>query len=249
MQYSELDSALKVLGLSNFETQLYYLLYDQDTTNISSLAVQLDTYRSKIYSSVEKIKSIGLLVKNENGSYRSAPPSRITILLKEHSKKTNELISDVNQALPYFNAKYRFQKEYSNNLLDTKESIGQTLYSAELQHHSTIYHYCESSQWYDFFDHSDLFENYFKKIVNFKARLRVVTFKDNLHIQQYTRSALLHIETKHLPHSFRSGSSTLILPYEVMIFNTDQSLVYHIVDPEVVKTYFDQVDFMWKLIQ
>ena len=109
-----LESALKELGLTDFESQLYQLLIKSKDLNVAKLAQKLGVYRLKIYDGIKRLESLDLLKKDEDSSKQIylEPPSKILTNLKRKEIQISTLSQNLEEYLP------QLQNEYYSNRRD-----------------------------------------------------------------------------------------------------------------------------------
>jgi sugar-specific transcriptional regulator TrmB len=96
-----IKKALLELGCSELEILIYQTLIDHNF-GVSELANKFSVHRTKIYSSLESLESIGLVAKKTDYSrvIEVISPIHILSLLKIKTAKTNSITNQFSEVLP-----------------------------------------------------------------------------------------------------------------------------------------------------
>jgi len=125
-----LSKSLSELGLDELEINVYQFLLKTKSPTVSEIAKKLGTQRLKIYGTLQSLKTLGL-VRKENDFKRNfeiEPPTKIVAMLKVRTAKTKSLTEDLEKKLPDLLEEFhRFSKISKVRFYETKESFIQVL--------------------------------------------------------------------------------------------------------------------------
>ena len=109
MKSDLIKNSLLSIGLGEFSTLVYLELLRNDQHDISSLSLELNTYRLKIYQSLDKLSEFGL-IKNKAKDYSRniilETPNRIISLIKEKQSGLTLISKKLDDYLPQLQSEF-----------------------------------------------------------------------------------------------------------------------------------------------
>jgi len=127
--------SLQTLGLSAFSIKVYMSLTELEDANVSKLATELSTDRTKIYTALNELQEVGLIPPKANYSRNIEvfPPNIILQKLKQKELEAKNLSSELIENLPDLN--FSFYNKNRSSLVKIYEGKTQfmNLYNQVLE--------------------------------------------------------------------------------------------------------------------
>jgi sugar-specific transcriptional regulator TrmB len=231
------------LGLSNNESEVYYILLELKESLASEIAKRTEISRPHVYDSLNKLLQKGLInyvIKNGNRYFKLANPNKLLDYLKEQGTEIKEKEKEIKNVLPELTSLYSQIKERPiietyeggegiktilNDIINTKKemlafnTLGKELIKYIPEHY---------------------LKRYLKERQRHKIRSR----------QFYVEGADVYrhpmVKYKKLPKSFQPVALFVYGNNVVMFILIDLPTSIRIQSKDVAKLYKEQFELMWK---
>ncbi len=250
MKNTKLAKALQKLGLSQLSIQLYELVLSEPNLSITQICTTTGQYRAKIYDSLEELKSIGLIERENNykRQIQVASPSTVFSLLKQKQYEINRSVVDLEQELPYILADYFDKKDN----LDIKVFDGQnkfvyllTSILDECVDEAEMVSFNENNYIYDIIDSRYFFDIWVEKRIEKSIFNKILCHPENSFIREQKKfDAQKMRKCKILPSSKSDQGCYWIIGSKIILWDTVTTkaiVIENKILSEVLKTNFYQV--------
>ncbi|MEI6729517.1 MAG: helix-turn-helix domain-containing protein [bacterium] len=251
---SLLNKALQQLGLQDLEIGVYEFLLQERKLNIKHLATKFATNRVRIYQTLDKLQSEGLLTytKGVSREFNLEPPTKIQGMLKFKEVEASRISQDFNQYLPdlltnffSYNQKPTF-KIYEgkaqfmgifNQLLD------------ELKPGDCIMALGEGEDFNEIV-YVDYFREWMKQRIAKKLRVKILGRQQNSFLKEiHPNNDKEFRELKFLPPHFKlSEGNIFILKHKIIIWNTIQVQAVVIENKAIAQFFVGIFEGIWATI-
>jgi len=247
-----LENALKQLGLTDFEANLYQLLIKSTDLNVAKLSEKLGVYRLKVYDGLNKLELLGLLKKDADFSRQIylEPPSKIITQLKRKQNDLASLSQNLETYLPQLQNEYYSTRK--NPIVKVYEGKTQFLslfhqILEEMDQKDEFYALGEGQDIYGIVPFEYYYENFalprIAKQISAKvlwkqpviSEVRELISKDK---QEYRQSKIL-------PKSFNAPGEVWITPNFIVNWTTVVPKAVVINDKTLVEFYKQTFETLW----
>lgn len=236
--------ALRDLGLTEAEEQLYIALLRNGEGTASALAKKAGVDRRLAYDKIEALQEKGLVSyidREQKRVYKPTNPERLRELVEDRREGLNELEARIDDVLPEMMRHFTAEKEEREvRVLQGKDAIKQ-LFNDQLREADDTIHLMGSPE-----ESEELLE-YFLPSWTKQRQERGIEIKGVFeHRMKGEVGDHPPIETRFLPPGHDSKVSISIYGEKVgIIFWIQDPLVIMIEDPEAADSFMSYFDLMW----
>jgi predicted transcriptional regulator len=254
MNTSVLNKSLAELGLDDFEIELYLLLMDKINPSITILAKSLGVQRLHVYQALEKMQSLGLLVKNDVKDKNKLlieleNPNRISSLLKQKESQLRRLNNDLEQVLPGFVS--RFFQPFRNSAVRIYQGKNQfedffsSILSEEKQQ---IYHFGSNDAIVDLLGWESA-QDWVNDRVKQNIATKELIFSSHFIKSRQEKDIEELRQIKYLPKNYEKPASYLIYNDKVAIWNALVPRIVVISDPVIQELFKANFEILWDVVE
>jgi sugar-specific transcriptional regulator TrmB len=250
IKFAGLYSALKELGLSQGEIDIYMLTLSLGSTTISNIAKHVTINRTNIYKLVSSLEKLGLGIFNKGTKrFTAASPSRVVELLKEKTQHTEIVESGLMSEMPNLLSMFK-QSDLGLNIkiIEGQKQFLQTYIQVFEEAQDEIYFFGALKE----FIESISTEFGFKRIqrrtekkVKIKALIPEddVTFMKSINMEPNSEKELR--ETRTLPKHTQFSTSYYVFANKVIIWQTKTPMGLLIEDAYIVQMFKSTFEMLW----
>lgn len=253
MNTSVLNKSLTELGLDDFEISLYFLLLDKINPRITNLAQNLGVQRLRVYQALEKMQSLGLLVKNDIKDKNKLlieleNPNKIVSLLKQKESQLRRLNSDLEQVLPGFVSRF-FQplRNSAVRIYQGRNQFEDFFNSILTEEKIQIYHFGSNDAIVDLLDW-ELAQDWVQKRVKQGTATKELIFSSHFIKTRQEKDSEEMRQIKYLPKNYEKPASYLIYHDKVAIWNALVPRIVVISDPVIQELFKANFEILWEVL-
>jgi len=244
----EVTGIIQKFGLSKTAARVYVALLDLGKASADKIAKKAGTYKANVYEAIEKLKDFGLVTEVIEGNkklFTATNPEKIAQSIEELREKElrriEELKNDIKNIMPILTAKYLSVKEKDSFEVYRGHKAYKALINEVLKEHPKYWKGFGNLQVQGYFPYD--FPKWFKSVNFYLFSTNSEELQQRLHEAKKTT----RVEIKYLPPELYMpivwtlfGKNLLILIYEPDI------IALRITSEQVVKTFSNQFDYLWK---
>lgn len=239
---------LQKLDLSPTAAKVYLVLLELGKATADRIAKRAGTYKANVYDALERLQEAGLstyLHEENKKFYLPTNPAKLPQIIEEFEKrqqeKTEALRKDIQQLMPQLTAKYESVKEKELFEVYRGRKAYKALISEILKEKPTYWKGFGNLQVQAFFPiefqkwfHGVSFRLFSAKTKTVLERLQEAKKTSDIQITWLPKEVYMQVVWVVF------GENVLIIIYEPDI------IVLRIKSSQVVKTFSDQLDYLWK---
>lgn len=243
----QIKSALKEVGLTEGESQVYNALLEIGKTTAGKIIKKANIASSKVYDVLHRLQQKGLVgfsVINGTRNYDATPPERLIDFLEQKKNKITESQEKISEIIPLIEMKRNEQEEKNNVTVYTgiqgpkivlKETIEAGRKGEKLMGFGT-----DEDPYKDYLP-ADI-EDHFRDQKKYRITWHLLFTKG----EWSSPSPLAKV--KYLPEGSSMPIRTMIYGNKVAIVDFHKPFTTIIIEKkEIAKAYTKQFDMLWKL--
>lgn len=249
-----ISKSLEKLGLSDFTISVYQeLLHNQDH-DISSLAFRLNTYRSKIYNSLDELKNLGLILGKTQDYSRQIVlenPIKISTSIRQQQSKLNLLVNELDEYLPqiqnqYYSSKKQPITKVYQGITQFKNFFDQVLEETEFG--GEILVIGDGQDFEDIITAEYFLQSWMQRRLEKSIKVRILAKYFNQRLKSIMKNNEIELrETKFLNQAFNQPGCLWVTKNKVINWNTVLPKAIVIEDQIMAKFYQVLFEGMWQL--
>jgi hypothetical protein len=254
MKSDLIKNSLLSIGLDEFSTLVYLELLQNDKHDISSLSVKLNTYRLKIYQSLDKLTDFGL-IKNINKDYSRQiileTPRRINSLIKEKQSSLGLISKKLDDYLPQLQSEfYSTRKQPLTSIYQgvTQFKLFFDLILDETEVGGEILVIGDGPDFEDIVTAEYFLQNWMRRRLEKKIRVRILARHLNQRLKSIMKNNDLELrQTKFMDKQFTEPGCLWITKNKVINWNTVLPKAIVIEDQIMAQFYTGLFESIWNL--
>jgi sugar-specific transcriptional regulator TrmB len=248
----EASLALKKIGLKDNEIKVYLTLLEIGSTTVGPLAKKVEMYRTYIYDILKKLIEMGLVhyvIEANKKYFEATEPAKLLELVKEKEEKLKEEKEIINTIIPQLAKLEKPKEEHKASVYRGKRGL-KTILEDQLKQKKEILVLGAQGKFKKTFEH--YWEQWNRKREKFNIPIKVIynasLKKEKLKQKEILQAKLATI--KFLTKNFDFPSTINIWHNKVAtILWMEQPFAFVIESKEVVKSYRNFFELLWKLAE
>ena len=254
MKSDLIKNSLIAAGLDEFSCLVYFELLINDNHDISSLSAKLDTYRLKIYHSLDQLAKFGL-IKNKTHNYSRKiileNPNRINSLIKEKQSQFNLISKKLDEYLPQLQSE--FYSTRKQPLTSVYQGITQfrlffDLILDETENGGEILVVGDGADFEDIITAEYFLQNWMTRRLEKNIKVRILARHSNPRLKNIMKNNDVELrETKFMDATFIQPGCLWITKNKVINWNTVLPKAIVIEDQIMAQFYIGFFETIWNL--
>lgn len=254
--YDQLKKTLLLLGISDFDANVYLAALKKGSASISYLSRELQVERPTIYSSLERLESKNLIPSTRAPYMRTIdiePPSRILSLLEKQKADLSQEENHLENIMPEVMASFAEKGRLSSfRLFEGREQF-LTIFEESLKEADREILFYGNAAEFIRFEGLEYEKNWIKKRLRRNISIRMI-----IHPFDQNESELKNIEktdkkelrtTKYLLGDHPFKSSYMIYGFQTVLWNPTAERAVVLNDPVITEMFEQTFETLWKITQ
>lgn len=248
--------SLSILGVPDFEAEVYGELILNPEINLGKICTKLSTYKVRLYEAINRLVELGLVKKYgyKYNEIQPESPSKILELIREKERNMSQLSNDFELALPSLESSFHSRTKKSDiSSLPGKQNfikLTNTILD-EMEPGSTIYSLANGLDFYEVVDFFYFNGPWIKKRLAKKIKVKMIATEDNFRAKSFVERNKLELrEVRFLPKDTKlSPSAVWIVDHKIINWNTVLPKAIVIEDRVLASFHIDLFEYIWSSLE
>ena len=229
MLQNKINAILSLLGLNQFEIQMYIFLLNNKKANITTICKQFGAYRQKVYTALESLQKLELIEKHNDFSRKIIikPPSILATKIKKKQYEINNAELVFEELLPELMGGFQAQESYSHiqifDGLNRFRYLFSTILDDALPEDKELLMFNEGDDMYETLDVNYFLNIWVEKRVKKGIYAKILTnAKNSVAKDEVQKNNQKFRESRVLSTSFNASGCFWVLGSKVILWDTLQ---------------------------